>query len=111
MADEKATGTNTPAKSNAPHDRVVMLSLHPDGTPAQLNPEIIGDEDATLHAAKVQFREQAVSAVDEAERTVTSGAVEDAPQDPFIADLKAKHDKAADAAEKAAEKAVKGLSS
>jgi hypothetical protein len=50
------------------HDRVAMLSLRADGTPDQTNPEIIGDKDAAVAAAKVQFAQQAVSAVDEAKR-------------------------------------------
>ena len=54
--------TSVPAE--APHDRVQMLSLHADGTPNQLNPEIIGDKDAALKGARTQFAEQAVSAAD-----------------------------------------------
>lgn len=92
------------------HDRVAMLSLRADGTPDQYNPEIIGDKDAALANAKEQFVQQAVSAVDQAERGVSaSDDVDQSVQDPFIADLKSKHDKAATAAEKAAEKAVGSL--
>ena len=118
MADENETPTksasNTETGANATHgdhDRVQLLSLNADGTPRQLNPELIGDKDATLAATKEQFKQQAVSAVDVAERAPAPVGVEDAPQDPYVEALKAKHDEAADAAEKAAEKAVEGLSS
>lgn len=94
------------------HDRVAMLSLKADGTPDQTAPEIIGDKDAAVAAAKVQFAEQAVSAVDEAKRpeldlggTVTGEVAED----PSIAELKKAHDSAAKAAESKAESVVGSL--
>jgi hypothetical protein len=109
---EKNTGTSGPANpvpNQGDHDRVVMLSLLPDGTPDQHNPEIIGDKDAALAAAKVQFAQQAVSAVDAVERAVPDE--DDTPQDPNIEALKAKHDEAAKKAEAAAEKVVNSLTS
>jgi len=91
-------------------DRVAMLSLRSDGTPDQTKPEIIGDKDAALANAKAQFVTQAVSAVDQAERGVSAtDGVDQSVQDPFIADLKDKHEAAAKAAEAAAEKAVGSL--
>ncbi|MGZ4518880.1 MAG: hypothetical protein ACXVXO_00340 [Mycobacteriaceae bacterium] len=87
------------------HDRVVMLSLHSDGTPAQVAPELIGDKDAALAAAKEQFKQQAVSAKDVELRGVRADA--DSERDDEV--LKKEHDKAASAAEKAAEKTVDAL--
>ena len=98
-----------------PHDRVVMLSIAKTGEPAQHDPEIIGDEEYALEAAKRQFTENAVSAVDDEKRReaaaagVTGVAAADTKQDPFIDDLTKAHDKAAKAAESQAEKVVKAL--
>jgi hypothetical protein len=101
----KETKANT-AVEHGDHDRVAMLSLHPDGSPAQYKPEIIGDKEFALEAAKRQFAEQAVSAVDSAERAV---AVPEVAEDPAIAALKEKHDSAQADGEKAAEKTVGAL--
>lgn len=97
------------------HDRVVMASRKPDGTPDQ-TPDFtyIGDKETTLAATKEQLKQQAVSAVDVAERGVTSSEADDksglpatGPQsDPSIGAMADKHDKAAKAAEKAAETEV-----
>ncbi|MBC8091685.1 MAG: hypothetical protein H7Y15_07080, partial [Pseudonocardia sp.] len=84
---------NTAVDPAGDHDRVQMLSLRADGTPDQYRPELIGDPAATLAATEVQFKQQAVSGADQAARGVTSTAgtvVEDAPQDPTIADLQDK---------------------
>lgn len=107
MAEAKG---NTAVPSGGDHDRVQMLSLNKDGSPDQHNPEIIGDPEVALTAAKQQFTEQAVSAVDVEKRgaTVDTGA-ETLEQDPSIAELQKAHESAASAAEKAAESAVKGL--
>lgn len=91
------------------HDRVVMLSLKADGTPDQHNPEIVGDKEFAVAAAKRQFAEQAVSAVDVAERGVTAGGGDEVPQDPGIEKLKKTHDSAASSAEKKAESVVNSL--
>ena len=104
----KAEGANT-ALQHGDHDRVSMLSLKADGTPDQLNPEIIGDKEFAIEATKRQFTEQAVSAVDQAERGVSSDDAETVEQDPSIKDLTEKHDAAAKAAEGAAESAVGAL--
>jgi hypothetical protein len=104
----KAEDGNTAVQTNEVHDRVAMLSLSKDGTPDQTNPEIIGDKDFAVDAAKRQFAEQAVSAIDDAERSVATGA-EEVAQDPAIEALKKKHDSAASAAEKRAESVVNSL--
>jgi len=108
MAEAKG---NTAVPSGGDHDRVQMLSLSKDGSPDQHNPEIIGDKDFAVESAKRQFAEQAVSAVDVAERgaTVDDGTT-DVKQDPSIEALQKKHDAAAKSAESAAEKAVNALS-
>lgn len=126
MAESSTTQeskANTAANAGD-HDRVAMLSLHPDGSPAQYKPEIIGDKDFALEASKRQFAEQAVSAADVDARGVSSGgpvtlvgqadgSVKAEPArsdpDPGVAELKATHDDAAAAAEKAAEKTVDKL--
>lgn len=122
-----AQASTTPTQSNTvpyqgDHDRVQMLSLKADGTPDQHNPEIIGDKETALKAAKEQFTQQAVSAVDVAGNSsgpVTlvgqeDGSVKEVPadsakQDPSIEATSKAHEKAADAAVKAAEKAVDAL--
>ncbi len=106
MAEAKGN-TAVPA---APSDKVAMLSLKADGTPDQTNPQIIGDKEFALAAAKEQFAQQAVSAVDEAKRAeVLPPAAETVGQDPAIEELKSAHDDAAAAAEKAAESTVNAL--
>jgi cellulase/cellobiase CelA1 len=107
MTDTKG---NTAVPSHGDVDRVQMMSLRADGTPDQTAGfEIIGDKEVALEQSREQFRQQAVSAVDQRERGVAGDggtSVPDAPQDPFIADLTEKHEAAADAAVKAAEIAV-----
>ena len=109
MAEEKAVNK---VETAGAHDRVAMLSLKADGTPDQTAPEIIGDKDAAVAAAKEQFAQQAVSAVDEVKRpeldlggTVNSEVADD----PSIAELKKAHDSAAKAAESKAESVVNSL--
>jgi hypothetical protein len=63
-AGKKTDGGNTSVPHEGDHDRVAMLSLRADGTPDQHNPELLGDRDTALRAARRQFAEQAVSAVD-----------------------------------------------
>lgn len=113
MADAKTTGgaAGNTAVSHGDHDRVVMLSLRADGTPDQHNPEIIGDKEFALEATREQFKQQAVSAVDQAERGVSSGAggAEPVAQDPAIAALQDKHEAAEKAAVSAAESTVGAL--
>lgn len=107
MAESEKGNTAVPVREVG--DRVAMLSLNKDGTPDQTNPEIIGDKEFAVEAAKRQFAEQAVSAVDDAERSGSTAGGETVEQDPAIAELKAKHDKAAAAAEKRAESVVNSL--
>ncbi len=110
-----AEASKTPSKANevphqGDHDRVQMLSLKADGTPDQHNPEIIGDKETAIAAAKEQFKQQAVSAADVANAPGYGGTtVEDAPQDPSIEAAQKEHEKVAAAAEKAAEKTVNAL--
>lgn len=108
---EKTTGTgNTAVPQHGDHDRVAMLSLRADGVPDQHNPEIIGEKEFAVEATKRQFREQAVSAVDVAERGVVADTgAEHVEQDPEIAKLQKVHEKAAGEAESAADKAVDAL--
>ncbi|GGU90981.1 hypothetical protein GCM10010275_29990 [Streptomyces litmocidini] len=91
------------------HDRIVMASRRPDGTPDQIAPEFIGDKDVALAAAKEQLAVQAASAVDVAARGVSSSPEGDgatAPPDPEIQALKDAQDKAREEAEARAEREV-----
>jgi hypothetical protein len=123
-AKNKASEGANVVPAHGDHDRVVMLSLKHDGTPDQAAPEIIGDKDVALAAAREQFRQQAVSAADVDKRGVSAsspalvgkedGSVEEVdagslPQDPSVAELEKAHDQAAKAAESAADKAVGAL--
>lgn len=105
---DTGTGNTAAAQVAGPRDEVQMLSLKADGTPDQYAPKLIGDPEQTRAATTEQFQQQAVSAVDQAERSAaTAGTVvEDAPQDPTIADLAEKHDSAAQAAAASADTAV-----
>lgn len=102
-----------PAAKGGDHDRVVMLSLKADGSPDQLDPEIIGDKDAAIAATTEQFRQQAVSAADVRER----GASTDDPdrpgrsksEDPTVEKIKKAHEAAAKGAETSAKKVVNAL--
>ena len=100
-----------PVPNEGDHDRVAMLSLKADGTPDQHNPEIIGDKDAAIAATKVQFAQQAVSAVDAEKRAELGlgGTDEGDTSDAKIDKLKAEHDKVGAAAEKRAEAVVEKL--
>jgi hypothetical protein len=103
---------NTAVPAHGDRDRVAMLSLKADGTPDQHNPEIVGDKEFALEATKEQFKQQAVSAVDQSKRAElfgTGGGGEQLEQDPKIAELKSAHDEAAKAAESAAESTVGSL--
>lgn len=110
MAEAKNSTAN-PLAGDGDHDRVVMLSLNADGTPDQHNPEIIGDKDTAVEAAKEQFAQQAVAAVDAVKRVELglAGTVEGDTSDKVIDALKAEHDKAAGAAEKRAESVITAL--
>ena len=109
--DTKAAGnTAVPDAAHGDHDRVQMLSLKPDGTPDQLAPEMIGDEESTRAATREQFTQQAVSAADQvrmAEKLAEE--TEDAGQDPTIKETQAEHEKIAKQAEKAADATVDAL--
>lgn len=104
---------------DADHDRIVMASRRPDGTPAQFDPEFIGDRDTAIQAAKIQLAEQRVSALDTAMRGVTRGTVAtgddgepdaragSSDPDPQVQELIDAHKAAAEAAESQAESEVK----
>lgn len=109
-----ATGDEKPANklaSDGDHDRVTMLSLNVDGSPDQHNPEIIGDKDAAVAAAKTQFAQQAVSAVDAEKRAELglAATTDEDTSDKAIDALKKEHEKVASAAEKTAESTVNSL--
>lgn len=112
MTDPKPAEKANTAVKTGDHDRVVMLSLNADGTPNQVNPEIIGDKEFALAAAQEQFAQQAVSAIDQEKRAelgLAGPAADEDTSDAAIDALKAEHDKAADAAKKAAAKVVDAL--
>lgn len=113
MAESNKAGGAAAAVPAAavPHDRVSSLSLRSDGTPDQNNPEMIGDKDASLAATRNQFAEFAVSAIDQDARRA-AGLVSDAEGDTADASIdkvKAEHEKAAKAAESAADRIVNSL--
>lgn len=103
---------NTAVPQHGDRDRVAMLSLRADGTPDQHNPEIIGEREFALDATREQFKQQAVSAVDQEKRAELFGTgtdVEQLEQDPKIAELQDAHESAAKDAEKAADATVGAL--
>ncbi len=110
MADKNEPAAPAPAAS-MPHDRVTALSLRNDGTPDQNNPELVGDKDAVMAATKQQFAEFAVSAVDQQARVDAglASADEGDTSDAAIDKVRAEHEKAAKAAESAAERVVNSL--
>lgn len=111
MAQTKGEDGNT-AMPNGPRDRVAMLSLNSDGTIRDTNPEIIGDREAVTEAAREQFAQQAVSAIDRDVRVANGLAgvdVETVTQDPAIVAVKAAHDEADASARSAAEATVDAL--
>lgn len=111
MAEAKKTETPVVSSVEAPHDRVVSLSLRSDGTPDQTSPEMIGDKEASMEATKRQFAEFAVSAVDQEARREAGLTRDDEgdTSDAAIDKVKAEHEKASKAAESAAEATVNRL--
>lgn len=98
------------AKFEGDHDRVVMLSRRPDGSPDQINPEVIGDKDFAIAAAKEQLAQQAVSAVDVAIRGASDAGTDlGSEPDPEVQAIKDAHDAAAASAEKKAEAEINAL--
>lgn len=109
MADDKG---NTAVPQHGDRDRVAMLSLKADGTPDQHNPEIVGEREFALDATREQFRQQAVSAVDQTKRAELFGTgvqADELSQDPKIAELQEAHEAAAKSAEAAADATVGNL--
>jgi hypothetical protein len=114
---EKKQGKVTP---EADHDRIVMASRTPDGTPAQHNPEFIGDKKVAEEAAAVQLGQQKASAADQALRGVvdTGGVLaEDGDKsgvgssepDAAVAEIVDAHEKAQKAADSQAKSEVSKL--
>lgn len=107
-----AQGTgNTAVPADSSRDRVAMLSIDKTGQPDQHNPELIGDREFALEATREQFRQQAVSAVDDRARAAAADntGAEQLEQDPSVAELQAKHEAAQKEADAAAERTVAEL--
>lgn len=104
----KAEGT---VINTGDHDRIVSFSVAKDGSLDQTDPEIIGDKDAAIAAAKRQFAEIAVSAVDAEKRAELglAGTEDTDTSDAKIDALRAEHEKAAKAGESKAESLVNSL--
>ncbi len=93
------------------HDRIVIASRRPDGSPAQSEGfEYIGPKDQAVTAAKAQLSEQAVSAVDVAVRGVTTEPADNgegsSEPDPGVQEIIDAHGAAVSAAESKAESEV-----
>jgi hypothetical protein len=105
------------APTAADHDRIVMASRAPDGTPAQFDPEFIGPKDVVEEAAATQLTQQKVSAVDQAARGVTEtpGVLASDQQqgssepDPVVSKLIKAHETAEKDAKKQAKSEVDSL--
>jgi hypothetical protein len=110
MAAQDSTPVANKAAKGGDHDRVTMLSLRADGTPDQVNPEIIGDKDAAIAATTEQFKQQAVSAADREIRGVSSADGEvSTKEDPTVEELQKAHEAAAKGADAAAKSVVESL--
>lgn len=118
----KQSNESNPVPHEGDHDRVVMLSLKADGTADQHNPEVIGDKETAVRAAKEQFAQQSVAAVDIHRNARLSdvtlvgqkdGSVKEEPlradEDPSIREDREAKEKAAKASESAAEKTINSL--
>jgi hypothetical protein len=113
-----SSSTQGAVRADADHDRVVMASRAPDGTPAQFDPEYIGPKDVVEEAAAEQLTQQKVSAVDQAERgVVDTGGVLASDQtsegssepDPVVGKLVKAHESAEKAAKRQAKSEVDSL--
>lgn len=109
MAAQDSTPVANKAAKGGDHDRVTMLSLRADGTPDQVNPEIIGDKDAAIAATAEQFKQQAVSAADREVRGVSADGDVSKTEDPSVEELQKAHEAAAKGAESAAKSVVESL--
>lgn len=93
--------------SHGDHDRVVMASRKPDGTPDQTPDfEYIGDKDTSIKATEKQLTEQRVSAADVEARGVTASGEGEFVEDPSIAKVAKAHEAAAKDAAKDAKAEV-----
>lgn len=113
-----STSTQGRVSTEADHDRVVMASRAPDGTPAQFDPEYIGPKDVVEEAASTQLTQQKVSAVDQAERGVidtggvlaSDGTAEGSNEpDPVVGKLVKAHESAEKSAKRQAKSEVESL--
>lgn len=114
MATKKTTAKTSAqaaAQADADHDRVVMASRAPDGTPAQFDPEFIGPKDVVEEAASAQLTQQKVSAVDQAERGVLASETPEASSepDPTVGKLVKAHESAEKDAKRQAKNEVEAL--
>lgn len=99
-----------PTLPSGDHDRVVMASRKPDGTPDQTPDfQFIGPADMVEDMNAEQLRQQKVSAADVALRGVSAGSSAETSEaeDPTIAELQAAHQQAEKAADKQAAAEVK----
>ena len=101
VAEVKAAAKDS---DTATVDRVLAVSRHADGSPAQspgfksVNPE------ATARLSEAQLREQAVSAVDHALRSAQAKAADGEPgEDPVVKALRDAHESASEAGAKRAQ--------
>lgn len=110
MASAQDNAPVNKAAKGGDHDRVTMLSLRADGSPDQINPEIIGDKEAAIAATTEQFKQQAVSAADREIRGVSSDEGEvSKKEDPTVEELQKAHEAAAKGAESSAKSVVESL--
>lgn len=99
----------TKAAEHGDHDRIAMPSVRADGSWDQNNPEVIGDLDTAVQAAREQAAVRASSAVDVAARGVTTEPEDAGSSEPDaeVKALKEAQEKAANAAADAAERDIK----
>jgi phage-related minor tail protein len=104
MADKQDQDSKAVVEQ-APVDRVLAVSRHPDGSPAQSPGFKSVDPEATAALSEAQLREMAASAVDHAHRSAAVAAEEGSSEpDAETKKLKDAQEKAADAAAKKVEK-------
>lgn len=108
MADKSSDAAKvdvSKAVEQAGVDRVLAVSRHPDGSPAQSPGFQSVDPEATAAISEAQLREQAAAAVDHLVRRQQAEAVDGTPGelDDATQALKDAQEKAADAAAKKVE--------
>ena len=100
MAEQKNDATG-----NSPVDKVLAVSRHADGSPAQTPGFKSVDPEATALISEAQLREQAASAVDHEKRQADAEVSDpgEGEPDPETKKLKKAQEAAADAAAKKVE--------